>query len=192
MTRTLAIILLCDFDLVPSLAVDVQHNGGNTIYAGSVLTLTCRIVVFDVPANLGSGVTVTTTWFGASGNPLNSGVTITVNPAMGSIDTVYFSTVVFNTVRTNNGGTFTCQATATHSSEFITDVTTPGEVTISPVGECNQKKCIVLRISITYTINICRSHSGTDCDVQYHSSSQCEPLQHLYPHLHCHCTNGCR
>ena len=93
--------------------------------------------MFDVPANLGSGVTVTTTWFGASGNPL-SGATITVNPATGSIDTVYISTVVFDTVRTNSGGTYTCQATATHSSEFITGVTTPGEVTISPIGECNK------------------------------------------------------
>ena len=103
-----------------------------------MLTLTCRIVVADVPADLGSGVTVTTAWLGASGNPLNSEVTITVNPAVGSIDTVYISTVVFNTVRTHNGGTYTCQATATHSSQFITGVTTPGEVTILPVGECNK------------------------------------------------------
>ena len=123
------------FDLVPSLSVDVLHNGGTTIYAGNVLTLTCRILVIDVPADLGSGVTVTTAWLGASGNPLNSGDTITVNPAMGSIDTIYVSTVVFNTVRTNNAGTYTCQATATHSSQFITDVTTPHVVTISPVGE---------------------------------------------------------
>ena len=100
-----------------------------------MLTLTCRIFVVDVPANLGSGVTVTTAWLGASGNPLNNGDTITANPAEGSIDTVYISTVVFNTVRTNNAGTYICQATATHSSQFITDVTTPDEVTISPVGE---------------------------------------------------------
>ena len=91
-----------------------------------------------VPSNLRDGVTVTTSWLAASGNPLNSGATITVNPAESSIDTVYISTVVFNTVRTNNGGTYTCLATATHSSEFITEVTTPGEVTISPVGECNK------------------------------------------------------
>ena len=100
-----------------------------------MLTLTCRIVVVDVPAELGSGLTVTTAWLGASGNPLNNGVTITVNPAMGSIETVYISTVVFNTVRTNNDGTYTCRATATHSSQFITDVTTPDEVTILPIGE---------------------------------------------------------
>ena len=123
------------FDLVPSLLVTVQHNSGTTIYAGSVLTLTCRIFVIDVPPNLDSGVTVTTAWLGASGNPLNGGDTITVNPAMGSIDTIYVSTVVFNTVRTNNAGTYTCQATATHSSQFITDVTTPDVVTISPEGE---------------------------------------------------------
>ena len=103
-----------------------------------MLTLTCRIFVVNVPPNLDSGVVVTTAWLGASGNPFNGGATITVNPAEGSIDTVYISTVVFNTVRTNNGGTYTCQATATHSSQFITGVTTPGEVTISPIGECNK------------------------------------------------------
>ena len=123
------------FDLVPSLSVDVLHNGGTTIYAGSVLTLTCRIFVIDVPPNLVSGVAVTIAWLGAQGNPLNGGDTITVNSAMGSSDTFYTSTVVFNTVRTNNAGTYTCQATATHSSQFITGVTTPDEVTFSVVGE---------------------------------------------------------
>ena len=122
------------FCLVPSLSVNVQHDGGNIIYAGSMLTLTCRIFVLSLPPSLGSSVTVTTAWLAASGNILATGGRITVNPAEGS-DTFYTSTVVFNTVRTNNAGTYTCRATATHSSQFITDVTTPGEVTISPVGE---------------------------------------------------------
>ena len=103
-----------------------------------MLTLTCNIVLVSIPFNLRDGVTVTTTWLGASGNPLATGGRITVNPAIGSIDTVYISTVVFNTVVTNNAGTYTCQATATHSSQFITGVTTPGEVTILPIGECNK------------------------------------------------------
>ena len=118
--------------------VDVQHDGGTPIYAGSMLTLTCNIFVEDVPFNLRDGVTVTTTWLGASGNMLAAGGRITVNHAAGS-GVSYTSTVVFNTVVTNNGGTYTCQATATHSSQFITGVTTPGEVTILPVGECNKK-----------------------------------------------------
>ena len=126
------------FYSVPSLIVDVQHDGGTPIYAGNMLTLTCNIFLVSIPSNLRDGVTVTTSWLAASGNQLNNGDTITVNPAMGIIDTVYISTVVFHTVRTNNAGTYTCQATATHSSQFITDVTTPGEVTILPIGECNK------------------------------------------------------
>ena len=100
-----------------------------------MLTLTCNILVVDVPSNLLDGVTVTTAWLGVSGNPLSTGGRITVTSAMGLTDTFYTSTVVFNTVRTNNAGTYTCQATVTHSSLFITDVTTPGVEMISPVGE---------------------------------------------------------
>ena len=117
------------------MTVGVQHDGGITVYAGSVLTLTCEIVlVGSVPPNLRSDVTLMTTWLGTFGNPLSSGGRITVNPAIGS-GTFYTSTVVFNTVRTNNAGTYTCQATATHSSLFITDVMTSGQVTISVQGE---------------------------------------------------------
>ena len=99
-----------------------------------MLTLTCDIFVVSVPSNLRDGVTVTTVWLGALGNMLATGGKITVNPAEGS-GVSYASTVVFNTVRTTNAGTYTCQATATHSSQFITDVTTPGEVAIFPKGE---------------------------------------------------------
>ena len=124
------------FYSVPSLTVDVQHDGGAPIYAGSILTLTCDIFVVSVPSSLRDGVTVTTVWLGALGNMLATGGKITVNPAEGYFSGVsYASTVVFNTVRTTNAGTYTCQATATHSSQFITDVTTPGEVAIFPKGE---------------------------------------------------------
>ena len=99
-----------------------------------MLTFTCDIFVENVPSNLRDGVTVTTSWLGVSGNMLAPGGRITVNPAVGS-GVLYVSTVVLNTVITNNGGTYTCQATATHSSQFITDVTAPDEVTISPVGK---------------------------------------------------------
>ena len=110
-----------------------------------MLTLTCDIFVEGVPSSLRSGVTVTTTWFGASGNMLATGGRVTVNPAEGS-GVAYSSTVVFNTVVTNNAGTYTCQATATHSSQFITDVTAAGVVTIPPVGESN-KVCSFEHIS---------------------------------------------
>ena len=98
-------------------------------------TLTCEIsLITSVPFGLRGDVTVTTAWLGASGNLLSTGDVITVNPAVGSGAT-YSSTLVINPVRTNNDGTYTCQATATHSSSFITAVTTPGQVTFSVVGE---------------------------------------------------------
>ena len=76
---------------VPSLIVDVQHDGGAPIYAGSMLTLTCYIFVVSIPSNLHDGVTVTTAWLGAAGNMLTTGNRITVNPAEGSGLSVYSS-----------------------------------------------------------------------------------------------------
>ena len=100
-----------------------------------MLTLTCEIsLIGSVPSGLRSGVTVTTAWLGASGSMLSSGDVITVNPAVGS-EFSYSSTLVISTVRTSNDGTYTCEATATHSSSFITAVTSPGQVTFSVVGE---------------------------------------------------------
>ena len=122
---------------VPSLTVSVEHDGGSTIYSGSMLTLTCDISLLGiVPPILSIDATVTATWLGASGNMLSTGGTITVNPAV-DIDNgnSYESTVVFNTARTSNEGTYTCQATVTHSSPFITGIMTPGHVMISVVGE---------------------------------------------------------
>ena len=122
------------FISVPSPSIGVADDGGSTIYAGSVLTLACEVIFANVPLNLRDGVTVMTAWTGAMGNPLVSGGLITVNPAVGTVP-AYTSTVVFNTVRTGNAGTYTCQATVTHSSGFITSVTTPSQVTISVQSE---------------------------------------------------------
>ena len=122
------------FISVPSPSIGVVHDGGSTIYAGSVLTLACEITLANVPLDLRDGVTVMTAWTGAMGNPLVSGGLITVNPAVGTAP-AYTSTVVFNTVRTGSAGTYTCQATVAHSSGFITSVTTPSQVTISVQSE---------------------------------------------------------
>ena len=122
------------FISVPSPIIVVVHDGGSTIYAGSVLTLACEIFLMNVPLSLDDDVTVMTAWTGAMGNLLTSGGLITVSPAVGTAPT-YTSTVVFNTVRTGNAGTYTCQATVTHSSGFITSVTTPSQVTISVQSE---------------------------------------------------------
>ena len=75
-----------------------------------------------------------TAWTGAMGKPLSTGGVITVNSAMGTAP-CYTSTVVFDTLRINNGGTYTCQATVAHSSDFITSINTSSEVMISIQSE---------------------------------------------------------
>ena len=95
---------------VPDPSVIVTHNGGTTVYAGIVLTLTCEIAVNGVPTVMLSNIDVSATWTGAGGNELTSGGRITVTPAELDSGTTYISTVEFDTVATNNNGMYTCQA----------------------------------------------------------------------------------
>ena len=95
---------------VPDPSVSVSRDGGTTVYAGIVLTLTCEITVNGVPTAMLSNIAVSTTWTGAGGNELTSGGRITVTPAELDSGTTYISTVEFDTVRTNNNGMFTCWA----------------------------------------------------------------------------------
>ena len=101
------------------------------IYAGSVLTLTCR--VFLVGLQPSSDVTVMVTWFGAGGNVLRENAFITISPTQQESSTQYISTVEFNTLRTGNAGTCTCQGTVSHTSPFITDAKRNSTVAVSPI-----------------------------------------------------------
>ena len=96
---------------VPDPSVSVTHNGGTPLYAGIVLTLTCEITVTGVPTAMLSNVTVSTTWTGAAGNTLSTGGRITITPTeLNSGTSTFISAVVFDTLVTGNGGTYTCQA----------------------------------------------------------------------------------
>ena len=95
---------------VPDPSVTVTHNGGTTVYAGIVLTLTCEITVTGVPTAMLSNIDVSATWTGAGGNELTSGGRITVTPAELDSGTTYISTVEFDTVGTSHNGIYTCQA----------------------------------------------------------------------------------
>ena len=117
-------------------SVGVTPDSTGIIYAGSVLTLTCHILLSDIPTSLLGVVSVSATWFEAQDGTLSNGNRITVNPAAPVTNIVYLSTLVFNTVRTGDMGTYTCQATVSHPSPFITDITTPQEVMISVASKC--------------------------------------------------------
>ena len=103
---------------VPASA-SVSHDGGTTLYAGIVLTLTCEITVTGIPADMFSDVSAT--WTGPSGNELSHTGRITVTPAVLDFQngTTYFSTVEFDTLRTNHNGMYTCWANI-NPSESLT------------------------------------------------------------------------
>ena len=116
---------------VPDPSVSVSRNGGTTLYAGVVLTLTCEIDVNGIPANMLSNIDVSATWTGPSGNELRNSGRITVTPAELDSGTTYISTVVIDTLITGNSGMYTCQANinpsvsltfidASNSSDVIT------------------------------------------------------------------------
>ena len=115
--------------------VTVLPDVFETIYAGSILTLTCNILLGGIPANLLSGVTVNAQWDGTGGNSLMNSSMITVNPFMSTSVNLYTSRVVFNTISSRNEGPYTCQVGFTHSSQFITDVMTSEDHTVSVEGE---------------------------------------------------------
>ena len=130
-----ALIFITPFPSVPPPSVSITHNGGATLYAGSVLTLTCEVTLRDVPAALQPGLTVVVTLLGTGGNPLSTAGRITVNDQQGS-GTTYTRTAEFNTLVTGNAGMYTCEANLLHSSPFITNrFDTRGQVTIDIVGE---------------------------------------------------------
>ena len=92
--------------------VGVVHGGGATAFAGSQLTLTCSNILDLSLLSILGDLVVTSVWTGPGSAMLSSGGRITVSPASqqgGS--TTFFSTVLFNTLRTSDAGTYTCQAT---------------------------------------------------------------------------------
>ena len=97
---------------VPAPVVSVFRGGGATVFAGSQLTLTCNIVLDSDLFPILGDLNVTRMWTGPGGGMLSSDGHITVSPAsQQGASTAFLSTVVFNTLRTSDAGTYTCQAT---------------------------------------------------------------------------------
>ena len=124
---------------VPDPSVSVSRNGGTTVYAGIVLTLTCEITVTGIPADMLSNIDVSATWTGPSGNELSNTDRITVTPAELDSGTTYISTVEFDTVRTSNNGMYTCQANINPSVSltFIDASNSADVLTLDSQRECN-------------------------------------------------------
>ena len=121
------------FISVASPQINVVHDGGCIIYAGTMLTLTCEIVLVNVLPDVRDGMTVTTSWLGG-GNVFTGGNSITITEAEQVADTTYISMLTFSSLRTTNTGIYTCQATVNHSSQFITEVMTSNTVMFTVQG----------------------------------------------------------
>ena len=95
---------------VPVPVVSIFSSGVLSAYAGSQLTLTCSIVLdatlFPTPGDL----MVTSGWTGPGGGMLSSHIAVSPASQQG-ITTTFISTVMFNTLRTSDDGTYTCEAT---------------------------------------------------------------------------------
>ena len=111
--------------------MSVVHGGGATALAGSQLTLICNIVLDSTLFPIFGNLDVTRMWSGPGSAMLSIGGRITVSPAsQQGVGTTFASQLEFNTLRTSDAGSYTCQATVEPRGS------TAGTVT-SGVGSAN-------------------------------------------------------
>jgi len=98
---------------VPVPVVNIFPPGVESAYAGSQLTLICSIVLdFTTLFSILGDLVVTSVWTGPSSGVLSGDGRVTVSPAsQQGITTTFTSTVMFNTLRISDAGTYTCEAT---------------------------------------------------------------------------------
>ena len=97
---------------VPVPVVEIFPPGVLSAYAGSQLTLTCSIVLDSTLFHVLGDLVVTSVWSDPGGGILSNNNRVTVSPAsQQGITTTFISTVMFNTLRTSDAGTYTCEAT---------------------------------------------------------------------------------
>ncbi len=119
--------------------VGATHSGSGTIYAGSVLKLTCEI---SLPSSLHSMVAdlpVTSSWTGESNGAVQGDDRITVQSAEPVVpgSRFFITTVEFDTLRISDSGTYTCTATVTPSASpsLLAEGQASDTTSISVVGE---------------------------------------------------------
>ena len=100
--------------VLPPTASTVTASPDGTIFTGSSLTLTCSIELSEA---VDIAVTVNTVWSGPPGTQL----TTTTSVATMMTATTYTSTATISSVETSDSGEYTCTATVSSTSPFLTD-----------------------------------------------------------------------
>ncbi len=104
--------------VLPAVTLLLEPASGS-IYAGSVLTLTCSIVLPSEVSGIINDLTVTSSWTEQSGGRVVDDSRVTVQPASRVSGTlVFLSSVQFNTLRTSDSDTYTCTAIVTPSASL--------------------------------------------------------------------------
>ena len=94
---------------VPVPTVEIIPPGVTSTFAGSQLTLTCRIILDSTLFHVLGDLVVTIVWTGPGDEVLSSDGRVTVSQPV--LSTAFTSTVMFNTLRTSDAGTYTCEVT---------------------------------------------------------------------------------
>ena len=116
--------------VVPSPGVEASANPTGSVFAGSVLTLTCTITLDGGLSGILNDLSVTTVWRTEGGQEVSTGGNIMVSGAAFAVGTTYSSTLSFNTVHTDDAGDYTCTATVSPSSR----TSVPSSTVINRVG----------------------------------------------------------
>ena len=101
----------CSLHTVPTPAASVDVPSG-PLYEGTSQTLTCSVTL---PGTVDTDVNVTVDWTHDS-TPINSSVHVVVSPGPPFMSTLRLSPLIMT-----DAGQYSCQATATSTSPYITD-----------------------------------------------------------------------
>ncbi len=101
--------------VLPDITILLEPASG-TIYAGSVLTLSCSIALPSEVSGIINDLVVTSSWTVQGGDAVMDDSRVTIEPASRATGTLSFaSTVQFNTLRTSDSDKYTCTAIVTPS-----------------------------------------------------------------------------
>jgi len=133
---------------VPVPVVSIFPPGVLSAYAGSQLTLTCSIVLDSTLFHILGELVVTCVWSDPGGGIISSDGRVTVSPvSQQGISTTFTSTVMFNTLRTSDAGTYTCEATVAPQGS------TAGTVA-NGVGSATGATLSILSMYVCYLHNV--------------------------------------
>jgi len=133
---------------VPVPTVSIFPLQVTSAYAGSQLTLTCSIVLDSTLFTVLGDLVVTSVWSDPGGGILSSDGRVTVSPAsLQGITTTFACTVMFNTLRTSDAGTYTCEATVAPQGS------TAGTVT-NGVGSATGAITTITSMYVCYLLNV--------------------------------------